>query len=83
MPEIFQCPDSFLVCDCPGFGDSRGAEINIGNAVNIKAALLQASSVRFILLVEYYSVKAGRGKGVAKLLEICSHLFGSKENVRR
>jgi hypothetical protein len=83
MPEIFQCPDSFMFCDCPGFLDSRGAEINIGNAVNIKAALSRALNARVIVLINYFSLKAERGRGVAEMLAICSHLFGSEENVKR
>jgi hypothetical protein len=83
MPEIFQCPDSLMFCDCPGFLDSRGAEINIGNAVNIKAALSRALNARVIVLINYFSLKAERGRGVAEMLAICSHLFGSEENVKR
>lgn len=83
MPEIFQGKNSFMFCDCPGFLDSRGAEINIGNAVNIKAALSRALNVRVLVLINYYSLKAERGRGVAEMLGICTHLFGSEENVRR
>ena len=34
MPQIAQDPDNFdnASCDCPGFSDNRGAEINIANA---------------------------------------------------
>ena len=33
-----------LYCDCPGFLDNRGAEINIANACNIKQTIAQAAS---------------------------------------
>ena len=72
-----------MVCDCPGFLDNRGAEINIGNAVNIKSALSQASSARIVLLINYYSLKAERGRGVNEMLDICMHLFGDAENMKR
>jgi hypothetical protein len=31
--------------DCPGFRDNRGANINIANAVNIKAMAIVASAM--------------------------------------
>ena len=35
MPQIESGPKGVIYCDCPGFLDNRGKEINIANAVNI------------------------------------------------
>jgi len=40
-------------------------------------------NARVIVLINYHSLKAERGRGVAEMLAICSHLFGSEENVKR
>ena len=64
--------------DCPGFLDNRGAEINIANAINIKATLAVAASVRVIVLINDASLKADRGRGVrelAKMLLVRSQRF--------
>ena len=44
MPQIVQDPNhqARIFVDCPDFGDTRGAEINIANAINIKKILRQA-----------------------------------------
>jgi len=67
------------ICDCPGFVDNRGAEINIANAVNIRMALEAAMSVRIVVLVDYNSLGINRDAGISDMLEICTHLFGSQE----
>jgi len=66
----------FTFCDCPGFLDNRGPEINIANAVNIKQTIGRALSVRVIVLINYYSLEADRGRGVKELIHILRDLFG-------
>ena len=68
-------------CDCPGFLDNRGAEINIANAVNIKAALTRAKTVKVVILINYHSLRADRGRGLSDMLKICSNLFGNERNL--
>ena len=46
----------FTFCDCPGFLDNRGPEINIANAVNIKQTIGRALSVRVVVLINYHSL---------------------------
>jgi len=70
-------------CDCPGFLDNRGAEINIANAVNIKRALQEAKCVKVLILINYFSLLADRGRGLMEMLEICIKLFGSTANLER
>ena len=57
IPQI-ETVDGHTWCDCPGFLDNRGAEINIANAVNIKVALANAKSAKIIVLINYFSLRA-------------------------
>ena len=54
--------EEFVFLDCPGFLDNRGPEINIANAVNIKLSLHGAASVKVIVIINYHSIKADRGR---------------------
>jgi energy-coupling factor transporter ATP-binding protein EcfA2 len=47
MPQIAPDPDKpdNAYCDCPGFSDNRGAEINIANAINTGCVLQHATGV--------------------------------------
>ena len=72
-----------VYCDCPGFLDNRGAEVNIANAVNIRRLLQSSSDVRVIVLINYHSLKADRGRGLRETLEICTQLFGSSAQLVR
>lgn len=73
---------SAAFADCPGFIDSRGFEINVSNAVNVRQAVAAASSCVVVGIINYFSLLADRGKGVSDLIAILSSLFGSPEAVR-
>ena len=79
VPDAVQSPDLGLVVDCPGFNDNRSPEINIANAVNIKAVMTRALGVTMVVVLNYYTLKADRGRGVRELLETLLGLFGSAE----
>ena len=82
MPQIEQnSAQSLTYCDCPGFLDNRGAEINIANAVNIKNSLIQAKTLKALLLINYHSLKADRGRGLSDMLKIACDLFGTPHNL--
>ena len=83
MPHIETTAQQITYCDCPGFLDNRGAEINIANAVNIRKAFSQAKGVKVIILINYCSLKADRGRGLTDMINICSHLFGSTQNIEK
>ena len=65
-------------CDCPGFLDNRGAEINIANACNIKQTIAQARSVRVMVLINYHSLESERGRGVKQLAQVCAQAANDK-----
>jgi hypothetical protein len=69
--------------DCPGFLDNRGPEINIAKAFNIKNSIKKAKAVKVILLINYHSLKAERGRGLDEMLKIAYHLFGNEQNLLR
>jgi 50S ribosome-binding GTPase len=86
MPAIALEPmasDPIAYCDCPGFLDNRGAEINIANAVNIRRILQAARSVRIIILISDVALIADRSRGLTDMLRICTHLFGSLDTIKR
>ena len=79
VPSVEHDPNLQLSwCDCPGFLDNRGAEINIANAVNIKRTIAAATSVRIVVLLNYSSLEADRGRGVKELIKILRDLFGGQ-----
>jgi energy-coupling factor transporter ATP-binding protein EcfA2 len=79
MPQVAPVPEgsSLLYCDCPGFLDNRGAEINIVNAVNIKHVLQAAKCVKVVVLIDYQTIRASRGHGLKETMKLCTQLFGS------
>jgi flagellar biosynthesis GTPase FlhF len=83
VPTIVEDPacQSVAYCDCPGFLDNRGSEINIANAVNMKGVMKQARSVKVVILINYHSLLADRGRGLTDMLSICLQLFGTKDHV--
>eukprot|EP00929_Paragymnodinium_shiwhaense_P109013 TRINITY_DN75379_c0_g1_i1.p1 TRINITY_DN75379_c0_g1~~TRINITY_DN75379_c0_g1_i1.p1 ORF type:complete len:943 (+),score=139.06 TRINITY_DN75379_c0_g1_i1:95-2923(+) len=84
-PQVDACAfgENYAFADCPGFLDNRGFEINIANAVNVKQALVAAASAVVIVIINYHSLLADRGKGVKDLFHILSDLFGTIDSVRK
>lgn len=72
----------YAFADCPGFLDNRGFEINVANAVNVRHTVAAASSAVVVVVVNFYSLRADRGKGLRDLLSILLGLFGSVERVK-
>jgi predicted GTPase len=81
MPEIIIDDQGLTYCDCPGFLDNRGAEINIANAINIKTTLKRATGIKVVILINRNSLFADRGRGFKEMIDIACHLFGSRENL--
>ena len=80
MPHIIEVAGR-VYCDCPGFSDNRGAEINIANAVNMKQALSHAKSLRLVFLVDYRSLAVDRGHGFQDLIRTLTALLGSQATI--
>jgi len=85
MPQIASDPnnENKAYCDCPGFGDNRGAEINIANAINTRRVLQQATGVKAVFLTDYYGLLVDRSSSIRTLESMCHQMFGSADNLRR
>lgn len=83
MPQIVTDSQNFTYCDCPGFLDNRGTEINIANAANIRNAFVLAKSVKVVILINYHSLKAEKARGLKETIGICCSLFGTRENLTK
>jgi hypothetical protein len=84
LPKIVQDPDNpnSAYCDCPGFSDTRGAEINIANAINIRKILQQATGVKVVFLTGYNGLLVDRGSSIRALEDMCLQMFGGIDNLR-
>eukprot|EP00927_Polykrikos_kofoidii_P046580 TRINITY_DN4076_c2_g1_i1.p1 TRINITY_DN4076_c2_g1~~TRINITY_DN4076_c2_g1_i1.p1 ORF type:complete len:947 (+),score=163.95 TRINITY_DN4076_c2_g1_i1:92-2932(+) len=86
-PQVEEAVDSFgegyAFVDCPGFLDNRGFEINVANAVNVRQTVAAAASLHVIVIINYHTLLADRGKGVKDLFHILSDLFGTIDNVKK
>ena len=87
VPQVEPAPAASLgaraaFADCPGFIDSRGFEINVSNAVNVRQAVAAAASCVVVVVINYFSLLADRGKGVRDLMAILASLFGTPAAVR-
>ena len=80
IPGI-ESDDNFTYIDCPGFLDNRGAEMNIVNAVNIKQAIHAAKGIAVVVVLNYLSLMADRGKGLKDLASIICGMFGNVERL--
>jgi hypothetical protein len=85
LPKIVQTPGepSSAYCDCPGFSDTRGAEINIANAINIRKILQQATGVKAVFLASYYGLFDERGSSIRNVETMCRKMFGSVDSLKR
>lgn len=75
---VMQSNEAF--CDCPGFHDNRGQEINISNAVNIKNVIMASRSVKLLVLIPYAAlIGADKGRQAKNLQKTIDDLFGQEE----
>ncbi len=72
----------FTYCSCPRFLETRGAEINIAHAVNIRRAIGLAKRVRVNMLLNYKALKADRAKEISEVRRILNDLFGGETRLR-
>ena len=83
MPRLYTSREGYTLCDCPGFLDNRGIEINVANAVNMRNAFIRARGIKVVMLLNYSTLLADKARGLNEMIKICSDLFGSKENLVR
>jgi hypothetical protein len=59
---------------------ARG-QVNVANAVNVKQAVHAARSVKVVVLINYHSLEADRGRGVRDMANLLMQLFGGAERL--
>ena len=85
MPKVILDPNNSdkAYCDCPGFNDNRGSEINMANTINIKRVLHQSRGVKALFLTSYGELTSSRGAEALAMIAMCQQLFGSPANLSR
>jgi len=58
--------NSIILCDSPGFGDTRSPEIDIGNAIATVKVIRECKSVLPVILISYQSI-GDRSEGLKNL----------------
>jgi len=81
IPDIKIGNDGTIYVDMPGFFDNRGQEISIANSVNIKNILVNAKTVKIIVLISYHSLMNNRKNGEKELINLLLGLFGGDEKI--
>jgi len=67
--------------DCPGFFDNRSAEINIANAINIKATAVRARGLVVVVLLNYFSLLTDKARGLNEIIETLFGIFGGPQQL--
>jgi len=82
VQRVFVKEDDLVLWDAPGFEDSKGAEQNIANAVNLqqlfKSSALGGGFV-ILLVLDAASLDAGRGLLFKKIVQILLKIFAGKD----
>jgi len=77
-PCLFEICGLGLVCDLPGFEDTRSPEVSIGNAVCISCLLNGAQRLKFCICVKYASL-FDRGTSLKLTIKHLEKLFVSRD----
>lgn len=85
IPVVGVSQSGIVFCDCPGFQDSRGPEINISNAVNIRNIIQAAKFAKVLVLIPYATIRIdapARSKAALDLKKTIDDLFGSDNSMK-
>ncbi|KRX04480.1 P-loop containing nucleoside triphosphate hydrolase [Pseudocohnilembus persalinus] len=67
-----------ILADTMGFQDSRGSELEIINKIKLINSIKKASNLRIVVLIDYRSIVAHKGKLYREIIEIINSLFDGK-----
>lgn len=70
--------DEVVLCDSPGFGDTRGPEVDIANAIGIVRGIVGCKSVKPVCLIS--SEIGSRAQALPKLVKILTMFIPSIED---
>ncbi|KAL3895433.1 MAG: hypothetical protein SGARI_007449, partial [Bacillariaceae sp.] len=68
--------DPITVCDTPGFGDTKGAEMEISNQMGVIHGLKGARSIRPFVVIDYEGMSTARFANLRKTLETVILMMG-------
>ncbi len=71
--------EDLVICDTPGFLDSRGSEISIANAVNIRSIAGKVKSMRIFLLMPHSTLEEARAHGSKQAFNILKDFLGCEK----
>ncbi|CAF1149796.1 unnamed protein product [Adineta steineri] len=71
--------NEIILCDAPGFGDTKSPEIDISNCIGVIRALKSCKSVSILALSSYQSL-GDRGEGIQQLIHILINMIHGIEN---
>lgn len=80
--EFMELKDAFLdvskimLCDTPGFDDTRGPEIDLANRVGIVNVLIKCEQVKPLILISQLS-RGDRGEGLKELVRSIGSMFSA------
>lgn len=78
VPVTLHLDDKLTICDAPGFMESRGPEVSIGNAVNTLSLISSSASVKFLLLIDSHDILSAKGANVKESFLSLEASFGGK-----
>ena len=65
-----------LIWDCPGFGDNRGAVIDISNAFLVGNLLNKAKNVKIVLVCDFGDIVTDNPQNFVTFMKQINYLFG-------
>jgi energy-coupling factor transporter ATP-binding protein EcfA2 len=71
------------ICDLPGFLETRGCEVSIANAANIRHILTIARSSKILFLLNYDDLRANKAQAFVKSIQQLQQLFGGLDDLNR
>jgi len=75
--------DNGVLTDCPGLFDTRAPAVNVANGINVAACAEAASAAKFVVLIEFSSVKAARGNALKEVFLALAESLGGVEGLKR
>ena len=70
---------TFIICDSPGFGDTKGIEIDIANGIGIIEGVKESKSVKPVFLFSYLNLQ-DRGEGICNLAHFLVNMVNNIED---
>ena len=72
-----------LLCDLPGFLETRGREVGIANAINNHRIMSSTAAIQLLLLIEFSTLTSTRARGVTDVRDLLIQLFGTQEELTK